>query len=113
MEECARRTVSTKVQVACRRATKSVCVVTTSRYINSLRLLHKNSNGVRSGYHGHHRTGRHVLSSFRSTLYRANHVQEYRNLPVPIMHQHSSPFNVFFSLTMDRKGADLWAMDFQ
>ncbi|GBN87654.1 hypothetical protein AVEN_91199-1 [Araneus ventricosus] len=41
---------STEVQAACRRATKSICVVTTSRYTSSLRWPHrKNSNGVRSG----------------------------------------------------------------
>ncbi|GBO41050.1 hypothetical protein AVEN_189746-1 [Araneus ventricosus] len=49
---------STEVQAACRRATKSICVVTTSRYTSSLRWPHrKKSNGVRSGERGGHRTG--------------------------------------------------------
>ncbi|GFV91833.1 hypothetical protein TNCV_2975051 [Trichonephila clavipes] len=36
-----RSTVSTEVQAACRRATKSICEVTSSRYTNSLRLPHR------------------------------------------------------------------------
>ncbi|GBN46377.1 hypothetical protein AVEN_182076-1 [Araneus ventricosus] len=49
---------STEVQAACRRATKSICVVTTSRYTSSLRWPYrKKSNGVRSGERGGHRTG--------------------------------------------------------
>ncbi|GBM12420.1 hypothetical protein AVEN_55266-1 [Araneus ventricosus] len=48
---------STEVQAACRLATKSICVVTTSRYTNSLRWPHrKKSNGVRSVERGGHRT---------------------------------------------------------
>ncbi|GBL92932.1 hypothetical protein AVEN_54586-1 [Araneus ventricosus] len=49
---------STEVQAACRRATKSIFVVTTSRYTSSLRWPHrKKSNGVRCGERGGHRTG--------------------------------------------------------
>ncbi|GFT58496.1 uncharacterized protein TNCV_1249861 [Trichonephila clavipes] len=43
--------------VACRRSTKSVCKVTTSRYANSLRMPHRQKNGMRVGDHGGHRTG--------------------------------------------------------
>ncbi|GFX01201.1 hypothetical protein TNCV_4581671 [Trichonephila clavipes] len=52
------RAQSTEVQAACRRATKSVCVVTASRYINSLRLPQKKkkSNSGKSGDRGGIRT---------------------------------------------------------
>ncbi|GFU86491.1 uncharacterized protein TNCV_423071 [Trichonephila clavipes] len=49
---------STEEQAACRRETKFICVVTTSRYASSLRWPHrKKSNGVRSVECGGHRTG--------------------------------------------------------
>ncbi|GFW29685.1 hypothetical protein TNCV_3935521 [Trichonephila clavipes] len=43
MDECARRTsaVSNEVQAADRRATKFVCVVTSSRYTSSSSLAHR------------------------------------------------------------------------
>ncbi|GFX15434.1 uncharacterized protein TNCV_3303631 [Trichonephila clavipes] len=50
--------MSTEVQAACRRETTSVCVVTTSRCTNSLKLSHRQkSNSVRSGDRVGHRTG--------------------------------------------------------
>ncbi|GFU72812.1 transposable element Tcb2 transposase [Trichonephila clavipes] len=57
-------------------------VVTTSRYINTLRLSHrKKSNSVRSDDHGGHRTDPHIRYRRRSMLYPANHVQEHKNAP--------------------------------
>ncbi|GFX85508.1 hypothetical protein TNCV_3716801 [Trichonephila clavipes] len=54
MDEHPRRTAHkfTEVQVACRRATKYVCVVTTSRYTNSLRMFH-GKEIQRGGFVGH------------------------------------------------------------
>ncbi|GFV64229.1 hypothetical protein TNCV_4339031 [Trichonephila clavipes] len=46
MDQCTRNSnaVSTEIQAACRRAAKSVCVVTSSRYTNPLRLSHRKTN---------------------------------------------------------------------
>ncbi|GFV18263.1 hypothetical protein TNCV_252241 [Trichonephila clavipes] len=48
MDECLLRcyTVSTKVQAASRRSTKSDCVVTSSRFANSLRYSHRKNSTV-------------------------------------------------------------------
>ncbi|GFU99381.1 uncharacterized protein TNCV_1516211 [Trichonephila clavipes] len=55
---CRNTVVHRKYKPACRRATKPIYVVTTSRYTSSLRWPHwKKSNGVRFGEHGGHRTG--------------------------------------------------------
>ncbi|GFY05926.1 hypothetical protein TNCV_4405911 [Trichonephila clavipes] len=59
MDKCTRRInqVSTGVQAACRRVTKSACAVTESRYTKSLKLPYrKEYNGVRPDDLGGHRT---------------------------------------------------------
>ncbi|GFU20030.1 hypothetical protein TNCV_1191741 [Trichonephila clavipes] len=56
----------TKGQTVYRRATKSVCVVTTSLYTDSLRCPHrKKTNYMRSGYRCGRRNGPHLGSSGR------------------------------------------------
>ncbi|GBN39566.1 hypothetical protein AVEN_130951-1 [Araneus ventricosus] len=74
----------TQVQAACRRATKSICVVTTSRYTNSLRWPHrKNPKGEDLANVAAIEPDPHVRSSGRGIPYPANHVQERRNAPEP------------------------------
>ncbi|GFU85258.1 uncharacterized protein TNCV_2385651 [Trichonephila clavipes] len=54
--QCRSIAETTEIQAACRRATKSICVITTSEYTSSLRWFHrKKSNGVRSGERGGYR----------------------------------------------------------
>lgn len=85
-DECKHRSSSmcTEVQAACARVTKSVCVVTTSRYTNSWKWpVGKNPMMWDLAIVATIEPDPPVWSRGREMPYPANHVQENRNAPEP------------------------------